>query len=210
MTRCSAIQPGRCFYSNGGERTFIGARFGCSTARSIATFREWLYRPDRVDNIWTLEHEAAFFKSAPAHLHLPLLLGLWTGQREGDLLRLPWSAYDGKVIRLRPRKTVTKKRPRDVAVTIPVGSPLKAALDKAPKISPVILVNTDKRPWTANGFLSSWRKACAAAGVAGVTFGDLRGTAVTRLALVERARRRSRASPVTHCGMCARYSTSTT
>jgi hypothetical protein len=110
MTRCSAIQPGRCFYSNGGERTFIGARFGCSTARSIATFREWLYRPDRVDNIWTLEHEAAFFKSAPAHLHLPLLLGLWTGQREGDFLRLPWSAYDGKVIRLRPRKTMTKKR----------------------------------------------------------------------------------------------------
>jgi len=32
--------------------------------------------------------------------------------------------------------------------------------------------------------LSSWRKACAKAGVVGVTFGDLRGTAVTRLALV--------------------------
>ena len=32
---------------------------------------------------------------APAHLHLPLLLALWTGQRQGDLLRLPWSAYDG-------------------------------------------------------------------------------------------------------------------
>ena len=31
---------------------------------------------------------------------------------------------------------------------------------------------------------TSWRKACAAAGVAGVTFHDLRGTAATRLALV--------------------------
>ena len=31
---------------------------------------------------------------------------------------------------------------------------------------------------------SSWGKACATAGVVGVTFHDLRGTAVTRLALV--------------------------
>jgi integrase len=38
--------------------------------------------------------------------------------------------------------------------------------------------------WTADGFRSSWRKACAAAGVVGVTFNDLRGTAVTRLAIV--------------------------
>ena len=31
---------------------------------------------------------------------------------------------------------------------------------------------------------ASWGKACKAAGVVGVTFNDLRGTAVTRLALV--------------------------
>src|SRR4029453_12450694 len=34
-----------------------------------------------------------------------------------------------------------------------------------------------------DGFRSSWRKACAKAGVTGLTFHDLRGTAVTRLAL---------------------------
>ena len=28
----------------------------------------------------------AFLDRAPAHLHLPLLLALWTGQRQGDLL----------------------------------------------------------------------------------------------------------------------------
>ena len=48
--------------------------------------------------------EAAFLARAPAHLHLPLLLALWTGQRQGDLLRLPWSAYDGNQIRLRQSK----------------------------------------------------------------------------------------------------------
>jgi integrase len=69
---------------------------------------------------------------------------------------------------------------------IPVGAPLKVALDLASKSKqgPLILINSEGKPWTADGFRSSWRKACAAAGVVGVTFHDLRGTAVTRLALV--------------------------
>jgi integrase len=136
-----------------------------------------LYRGNRVDKIWTADDEAAFLQRAPAHLHLPLLLALWTGQRQGDLLGLPWSAYDG--IRIRLRQSKTKAR-----VSFKVGAPLKAALDAAPKVSPVILVSTDRKPWTEGGFRASWRKAQAAAGVVGVTFNDLRGTAVTRLALV--------------------------
>jgi hypothetical protein len=70
-------------------------------------------------------------------------------------------------------------------VVIPVGAPLKAVLDGAKKQGPIILTSTDKRPWTLDGFRASWRKACAKAGVAGVTFNDLRGTAVTRLALAQ-------------------------
>jgi integrase len=118
-----------------------------------------------------------FLKLAPAHLHLPLKLALWTGQRQGDLLRLPWSSYNGTHIRLRQSKTGRK-------VVIRVGAPLKAMLDEAPKVSPIMLVNSDGKPWTSDGFRASWRKACATAGVRGVTFHDLRGTAVTRLALV--------------------------
>lgn len=63
------------------------------------------YRGSRAEKTWTADDEAVFLKSAPAHLHLPLLLALWTGQRQGDLLRLPWSAYDGTHIKLRQRKT---------------------------------------------------------------------------------------------------------
>ena len=135
-----------------------------------------LYRASRADKVWTDQDEAAFLKKAPRHLHLPLLLALWTGQRQGDLLRLPWSAYDGTHIRLKQGKTGAR-------VVIPVGAPLKAALDAAQKRSTLILVNSEGQPWTADGFRSSWRKACAAAGVTGVTFHDLRGTAVTRLAV---------------------------
>jgi integrase len=136
-----------------------------------------LYRGSRRENIWTAADEAAFLERAPSHLHLPLLLALWTGQRQGDLLRLPWSAYDGARIRLRQSKTGAR-------VVIPVGAPLKTALDAAAKRSTIMLTNSDGKPWTSDGFRASWRKACAAAGIAGLTFHDLRGTAVTRLAKV--------------------------
>lgn len=144
-----------------------------------------LYQSDRVDKIWTLDDEVQFFKTAPAHLHLPLLFGLWTGQREGDLLRLQWSNYDGNVIRLRPRKSITKKKPRGVAVTVPVGEPLKRALDKMAqhKKGLFILLNSDNQPWTEDGFRSSFGKARDRAGLFGLRFNDTRGTAVTRLAL---------------------------
>ena len=138
-----------------------------------------LYRGSRADKIWTDEHEAAFLKSAPAYLHLPLLLALWTGQRQGDLLRLPWSAYDGKYIRLRQSKTGKTIPP------IPVGAPLKIALDAATKHGPLILTNSLRRPWRSHSFQAAWGIAAAKAGIVGVTFHDLRGTAVTRLAMVE-------------------------
>lgn len=138
-----------------------------------------LYRGGgRAEKIWTATDEAAFLERAPAHLHLPLLLALWTGQRQGDLLRLPWSGYNGTHIRLRQRKTGAR-------VVIRVGAPLKAALDATAKRSTIILTNSDGKPWTSDGFRASWGKACKATGVVGVTFNDLRGTAVTRLALAE-------------------------
>lgn len=136
-----------------------------------------LYHGSRADKIWADADEFDFLARAPSHLHLPLMLALWTGQRQGDLLRLPWSSYDGARIRLRQGKTGTR-------VVIPVGAPLKVALNAAAKRGPLILTNSEGAPWTADGFRSSWRKACRAAGIVGLTFHDLRGTAVTRLALV--------------------------
>jgi integrase len=135
-----------------------------------------LYRGSRRENVWTAADEALFLERAPARLHLPLLLALWTGQRQGDLLRLPWSAYDGTHIRLRQSKTGAR-------VVIPIGAPLKAALDATPKLSPIILTSRDGKPWSSGGFKSSWQRACKRIGIVGLTFHDLRGTAVTRLAL---------------------------
>ncbi|MGU3496310.1 tyrosine-type recombinase/integrase [Xanthobacteraceae bacterium A53D] len=135
-----------------------------------------LYRGSRAEHVWADDDEARFLAQAPAHLHLALMLALWTGQRQGDLLALPWSAYDGATIRLKQGKTGAR-------VLIPVGGPLKAMLDATARRSPIMLVTLEGHPWTPDGFRVSWRKACAKAGIVGVTFNDLRGTAVTRLAL---------------------------
>lgn len=140
-----------------------------------------LYRSGRRESIWTDDDEAAFLKLAPKHLHLALMLALWTGQRQGDLLRLTWTAYDGRMIRLRQGKTGAR-------IAIPAGAPLKAALDAASlhkKDAVTILTTESGTSWTESGFRASWRKACQKAGVRDVTFHDLRGTAVTRLALAD-------------------------
>jgi integrase len=165
-----------------------------------------LYRGGaRAENIWTVADEAAMLERAPSHLHLPLLLALWTGQRQGDLLRLPWSAYDGTHIRLRQSKNGRR-------VVIPVGAPLRAALEAAARRSTIILTNSDGKPWTSDGFRASWGKACkGGAGVVGVTFHDLRGTAVTRLAVAGRTEAEiSPPSPGTRWLACAQSSIRTT
>ncbi len=137
-----------------------------------------LYAADRTDKFWGEPEIAALLAVASDQIKLALVLALWTGQRQGDLLRLPWSAYDGSRIRLRQSKTGRR-------IVMPAGLPLKGLLDAADRRGPVILVNSHGRPWTSDGFRTSWAKACGRAGVCGLTFHDLRGSAVVRLALAE-------------------------
>ena len=137
-----------------------------------------LYRSGRAELIWTEADEAALLKVAPPRIRLAYLLAVWTGQRQGDLLRLTWTAYDGLHIRLKQGKTGKR-------VVIPVRGILKAALDEAAKDkrAVTILTTVTGTTWTGHGFSATWRKTLAKAKVTGLTFHDLRGTAVTRLAL---------------------------
>lgn len=134
-----------------------------------------LYKADRTDKVWTDDMLKAAAERFPDHLRWVLTLAIWTGQRQGDLLRLPWSAYNGMHIRLKQSKGGRR-------VLVKVSEALRAELSGIPKRGPVILTSTDKVPWTSDGFRSSWGRACEAAGIDGVTFHDLRGSAVTRLA----------------------------
>ncbi|UQD70724.1 tyrosine-type recombinase/integrase [Bradyrhizobium japonicum] len=135
-----------------------------------------LYVADRRDKIWTEQDIAAVLSVASEEIRLALILALWSGQRQGDLLRLPWSAYESPHIRLRQSKGGRR-------VVMPAGTPLRALLDDTKRRGPLILTNTLGRPWTSDGFRSSWAKACERAGICDLTFHDLRGTAVVRLAI---------------------------
>lgn len=144
-----------------------------------------LYDADRAEIIWTADDIRPFCAVASDELQFALLLALWTGQRQGDLIRLTWTQYDGTHLRLRQRKGRGKKGRK--RVLIPVGAPLKAALDarRSRKSEGAILRNTFGEPWTSDGFRASWGKAFERAGLGeqDLHFHDLRGTAVTRLAL---------------------------
>lgn len=136
-----------------------------------------LYRVDRSDRVWSDKDIAAFNAVASQPLRDALQLGFWTGQREGDLLGLTWTAFDGKSLVLRQGKGGRR-------VIIPVAKPLLAVLRRRArrKQAVTILTSTRGTPWTESGFRSSWRKAAAKAGLSNLRYHDLRGTAVSRLA----------------------------
>ena len=143
-----------------------------------------LYNGGRADLIWTEDHERIFIEKAPERMHLPFYLGLCTGQRQGDILRLKWSNYTGTHLLTIQRKSIRRGNIRDaVRVKIPVIEQLKTALDRAPRDGEHILLNSDGTPWTEHSFRVAWRRARQEAGITGVTYHDLRGTAVTRLAI---------------------------
>ena len=121
-----------------------------------------LYRSERAECIWTQADEEALFAIAPERSRLAYMLAAWTGQRQGDLLALTWSAYDGTHIRLRQSKT--KRR-----VVIPVAAPLKAVLDEAAKSKAAVTILTTSKgtSWTSHGFGATWRKTLAKAKISG-------------------------------------------
>jgi integrase len=133
------------------------------------------YQSDRVERIWLREDVAAFLAIAPLELALAMVLARDTAQRQGDLLKLTWTAYDGLSLKVRQSK-------RGARVDVPVTQDLKRILDATPRRAITILTTHDGKPWKADHFRHEWRAATIAAKRDGLTFNDLRGTAVTRLA----------------------------
>jgi len=136
-----------------------------------------LYRSTRADSVWTKADVDAFYANASHSLQFAMFLALATGQRQGDILKLRWSDYQGGTIRLRQQKTGTR-------VAIELTALERAQLEAEPKRGPQMVTNESDRPYTSHGFSSSWRKAAKRAGIVGLTFHDLRGTAITRWAIV--------------------------
>lgn len=144
-------------------------------ARNPAERPGRLYNGTRSESVWTDAEIAAVLAVTPPHVALPIILAADTGQRLGDVLALPWSAYDGATIRLRQSKTGRH-------VVVPVTARLRLALDTTPRRAVTICATSRGTSWTRDGYQTAFDKAKRAAKVTGRTFHDLRGTAVTRLA----------------------------
>ena len=109
---------------------------------------------------------------------LALMLGVCLGQREGDVIHLPRSAYDEmtETVSLRQRKT-------GKAVSIPALKELRREIAIAPLVGPQLVVSEKtKRPYGEDNFRHVHRKICRAAGIEDKRkFMHLRHTAATRL-----------------------------
>jgi integrase len=136
-----------------------------------------IYSGDRSEIIWTDADIILLKKTCSPEIAFAVDLDCHTGLRLGDLLRLSWSHVGEDAIRF----STGKSRGRREAI-IPLYDDLRELLARIPKRATTILTSSKRRPWTPDGFGSSFNTAKKEAGIADrdLHFHDLRGTAATR------------------------------
>jgi integrase len=135
-----------------------------------------IYSGNRSEIIWTDADIARIKATCSTEVAHAIDLASHTGLRLGDLLRLSWSHVGQDAIVI----TTGKSKHRREAI-IPLYDDLKSVLTAIPKRSTTILTNSKARPWTKDGFGSSFNKAKIAAGMSDANLHfHLRGTAATR------------------------------
>lgn len=107
----------------------FAVREGIMADNPALAFRQYRERPRR--QLWRHDQERRFLEVCGPDLALVYLLAVYTAQRQGDLLALPWSAYDGEVIRLEQGKT-------GALLEIPVAARLARVLAETPRAGPMI------------------------------------------------------------------------
>lgn len=131
----------------------------------------------QVNRAWTLAEVEAFLTACPRQLAAPFALGLFAGMRQGDALRVTWSAYDGQTIRWTASKN-------GEPCAVPVTDTFRAILNdaKARRGKAVqIAVTLSGSPWSESGFRATFFKRLralrdAGAVASGCTFHGLRHT----------------------------------
>jgi hypothetical protein len=172
-----------------------------------------LYHGTRADKVWTLKQEASFLAVASEPLRRAYVLAIWTGQRQGDLLRLPWSAWDQMPLPKAPHGRIRLTQGKTgVGVEITVSAPLADMLDATPRISPVVLSFSTRMRSHGRRMASHRRGARRARGresqeLPSMTFAELSSRARRSVA---RPRRKSHRRPGTALDQSDQYSTGTT
>lgn len=125
---------------------------------------------------WPPTALAKFRAEAATHLVLAMELGLWTGQRQGDLIRVRWDDISDGYLHVIQEKTGKE-------LWIPVSQQLQALLSKAPKQALTVLVNSKGVPWrTSNVLAQAFGDEMKRLGLDGLVFHGLRKTTAVVLA----------------------------
>lgn len=134
---------------------------------------ERLHEGSRRDTVWTMDQINTVLTLAAPHIRAVACMALWTMQRQADLLTMPMIAFDGERVSIKQGKTGARVR---ITAAPDILQILREAKEKERQR---VLVNSFGQNWTSSGFKTSWRKEMARLGIKGVTFHDLRGTAIT-------------------------------
>lgn len=178
--------------------SIISAMLTWATDRSIISVNHLkgfkrLHRSDWSEIIWLDEHIDAFMKVAPIELQRALILALHSGQREGDILQLNWTAYDGETLKLRQSKSARGGRAAPL-VTIPCTQTLRDMLDGMDHTTARIITTRTGKPFEKRHFCRLWKQTVLQAGLSQIAqpgvaeprtprFHDIRGTTVTILSV---------------------------
>ena len=149
-----------------GQRTWPADR-----QNHLKGFRR-LYHADRSEKIWLPEH-IAFMRVAPIEMQRALIIALHTGQRQGDILRLAWTAYDGSSLRLRQGKSA-RQGAQAPLITFNAKA-LRRVLDGMPRVSTVILTTKTGQPFKEEIFRELWERSTMRPSLSDLHFHDFAG-----------------------------------
>jgi integrase len=137
-----------------------------------------LHKSNRADVIWTTDEMKVLLAYASTEVAWVVELAALTGLRREDLLKLSWTHInlDRCFIELKTGKSRGRR-----TVLIPITPEMRSLVEKIPKRATTVLTSSKKRPWTGDGFGSSWWKTLQDAGLGEteLRFHDFRGTAAT-------------------------------
>ena len=150
-----------------------------------------IYKVNRADIIWEPHHLRTILAQADPPIAAAIRLAAVTGLRKNDLIALPWSAVKENAIVWQTGKSRGRK-----SVVLPITEAVREVLDSLDRGGcPTVLATSDGEPWTppGRGLDSGVQRARdeadakaretggpqATAGLEGLRFHDLRGTAAT-------------------------------
>lgn len=196
----SDLTPGGVYKLRDKGEKQKGRRFGNYVVQVLRLTLEWARKREMIPNnpakevealrkpvgarnvnrAWSLAEVSAFAAAAPPQVAVAFSLGLFAGMRQGDALRVTWSAYNGHML-----TWIAGKNGEECFA--PVSGEFKRLLDdaKARRGTTVqIAVTSTGTAWTESGFRASFfkliRKLVAEGKMQpGCTYHGLRHTIVT-------------------------------